>query len=100
MIQTITTFWPDSERPRYEAAARRFRHPYWDWAATPPAGESVLPKSIGGAAYVDINGPNGLQRIANPLFSYSFKPLDSAAFGFGPVSILASHLLSYPDSLK
>jgi tyrosinase len=93
LAQTIATFWPDSEKPRYEAAARRFRHPYWDWAAAPPVGESVLPKSIGGNPYVDVNGPNGLQRIANPLFSYSFKPLDASAFGFGPVSRHASPLL-------
>ena len=95
LIQTITTFWPDDQRPRYEAAARRFRHPYWDWAAAPPAGESVLPNSIGGSPFVDIEGPSGRQRIANPLFSYSFKPLDATAFGFGPVSTYASHMLGF-----
>ncbi|KAG7292970.1 hypothetical protein NEMBOFW57_003015 [Staphylotrichum longicolle] len=84
LIETIASFWPEGERERYVAAARRFRLPYWDWAATPPAGESVLPRSIGGSPFIDINGPSGQQRIANPLFSYSFKPLDSTAFGSGP----------------
>jgi tyrosinase len=94
LIETIATLWPEGERERYVAAARRFRLPYWDWAATPPAGESVLPRSIGGNPFVDINGPNGQQRIANPLFSYSFKPLDSTAFGSGPVSTHTSHVLA------
>lgn len=82
----IAALWPTAERQRYQAAARRFRIPYWDWAATPPSGQSVLPRSIGGSVYVDINGPNGLQRIANPLFSYTFKPLNTTAFGYRPVS--------------
>ncbi|KAK4034166.1 DNA-directed RNA polymerase I subunit RPA2 [Parachaetomium inaequale] len=84
LILMIATFWPESERQRYESAARRFRLPYWDWALEPPSGESVLPKSIGGNPFVDVNGPNGVQRIANPLFSYNFKPLDRTAFGSGP----------------
>jgi hypothetical protein len=82
----IATFWPDDQRQRYESAARRFRLPYWDWAVTPPSGESVLPQSIGGSPWIDVNGPNGFQRIANPLFSYNFKPLDRTAFSSGPVS--------------
>ncbi|KAK4128712.1 Di-copper centre-containing protein [Parathielavia appendiculata] len=84
LYEMIASFWPESERPRYEAAARRFRIPYWDWAAPPPPGESVLPLSIGGSPFVDVNGPNGVQRIANPLFSYNFRPLDTKAFSFGP----------------
>ncbi|SPQ18279.1 b447e784-f57a-40e5-89a7-874d54feefc1 [Thermothielavioides terrestris] len=84
LIQTIAGFWPAPERQRYQDAARRFRIPYWDWAATPPSGESVLPRSIGGSPYVDVEGPNGLQRIANPLFSYTFKPLNTTAFNYRP----------------
>lgn len=80
-IQDIASLWEDVEdRTRYQAAASNFRIPYWDWAANPPAGESVLPKSIGGSEFVDVNGPNGDQRIANPLFNYEFKPLDKADF--------------------
>lgn len=82
----IASFWNDTERPRYQAAARRFRQPYWDFAAPPPEGESVLPWSVGGSQYVDVDGPNGRQRIANPLYTYYFRPLDPDAFTFGPVS--------------
>ena len=67
-------------------AAKRFRQPYWDWALSPPTGSSVLPKSIGGSPYVDVQGPNGIQRIANPLYTYSFRPLNATAFVSGPVS--------------
>lgn len=86
LIQTIATWWPDNERDRYVEAARRFRIPYWDWAATPPRGESVFPASVGGSPFVDVDGPNGRQRIANPLFSYTFKPLNATAFDHPPVS--------------
>ncbi|KAL1844252.1 hypothetical protein VTJ49DRAFT_2309 [Mycothermus thermophilus] len=84
LYEMIASFWNETERPRYQAAAVRFRHPYWDWAAPPPHGESVLPQSIGGSSFVDIDGPNGRQRIANPLYSYMFRPLDTSAFTFGP----------------
>lgn len=59
------------------------RIPYWDWAAAPPGGESVLPLSVG-VEYVVVSGPNGNQTISNPLFSYSFKPLDTTAFHLAP----------------
>ena len=84
----IATWWPEGEtRNRYQVAAVRFRIPYWDWAAAPPSGQSVLPLSVGGSPYIDIDGPNGLQRISNPLFSYTFKPLNATAFTQPPVSM-------------
>jgi len=97
VIQLIAMLWPASERPRYERAARRFRLPYWDWAVSPPPGESVLPRSIGGSPFVDVDGPKGLQRIANPLFSYQFKLLDRTAFNSNPVSLGALASLSRSD---
>ena len=88
-IQDIASLWPNQEdRTRYQKAAANWRIPYWDWAANPPAGESVLPKSIGGSVFIDVSGPNGEQRIANPLYSYEFKPLDAADFlNTHPVSL-------------
>jgi hypothetical protein len=81
VIENIASLWPEgAERQRYQAAATNFRIPYWDWAANPPAGESVLPRSIGGNQFIDVDGPNGVQRIANPLYNYQFKPLDTSDF--------------------
>lgn len=71
-------------------AAANFRIPYWDWAAVPPAGESVLPDSVGGSPYISANGPNGIQLIANPLFSYQFKPLNSTQLPDPPVRIICN----------
>lgn len=71
-----TQFEGESERSRYIAAGERFRIPYWDWAVLPTAGESVYPKTVQ-LPSVDINGPAGLQTIANPLYSYSFHPLNT-----------------------
>ncbi|KAK3372444.1 hypothetical protein B0H63DRAFT_551021 [Podospora didyma] len=81
IIQVIATWWPEGDlRGRYQEAALRFRIPYWDWAANPSSGQSVLPLSVGGVPWVDVDGPSGVQRIENPLFSYSFRPLNSTAF--------------------
>ncbi|OAA61176.1 putative domain, di-copper centre [Niveomyces insectorum RCEF 264] len=81
LIQYIASLYPDeTTRRRYQTAAAAFRIPYMDWAARPPAGESVLPGSVGGSPFVDVSGPNGVQRIANPLYSYLFKPLNSTMF--------------------
>lgn len=86
-IQFIATLYQtENEIVRYTAAARRFRIPYWDWAFTPQAGEGVYPRSVQSPS-VDINGPSGIQTIANPLYSYLFRPFDAAKLSIPQVSI-------------
>lgn len=86
-IQFIATqFEGELERSRYVAAAQRFRIPYWDWAVLPTVGESVYPASVQSPS-VDINGPAGLQTIANPLYSYSFHPLNTTEISTPQVSM-------------
>ena len=76
MIQQIAQLYPVGPiRDKYASAAANFRIPYWDWAAIPGAGKSVFPTSVGGSPYVAVDGPVGNQTIANPLWSYQFKPL-------------------------
>ena len=88
MIQQIASLWPAGAiRDQYVAAASNFRIPYWDWAAVPPSGESSFPASIGGSPTMTVNGPNGLQSIANPLFTYQFKPLDATQLPDTPVRL-------------
>ncbi|KAK3996859.1 putative tyrosinase [Cladorrhinum sp. PSN332] len=84
LAQMIAGWWPENERRQYQEAARRFRIPYWDWASPAPSGGSVLPTSVGGSPFIDVNGPNGVQRIANPLYSYTFRPLNLTAFKQSP----------------
>jgi tyrosinase len=94
LIQQIALAWPAGPvQDQYVAAARNFRIPYWDWAAVPPAGESVLPESIGGSETMSVDGPNGQQVIANPLYSYEFKPLDPNQLPDAPVRCLPSYLI-------
>jgi hypothetical protein len=77
LIQQIAQLYPAGPtRDKYTAAAADFRIPYWDWAAVPPAGQSVFPSSVGGSPYVVVDGPVGTQTIANPLWSYQFNPLN------------------------
>lgn len=76
----------DDRRQAYAEAAENFRVPYWDFAIKPANGESVLPLSVGGSPNIEADGPNGKQTIGNPLFSYTFKPLNATAFVDYPVS--------------
>lgn len=86
IIQQIAAFWPaDSRQHQYVAAAANFRIPYWDWAAVPPTGQSVVPPSVYGSATMTVNGPNGQQVIANPLYAYHFTPLDPSQLTISPV---------------
>ncbi|KAI0402806.1 Di-copper centre-containing protein [Xylaria palmicola] len=84
IVQYIASLWPPKELDRVQKAAKRFRIPYWDWAVAPPAGESVLPLSIGGSSIMNISGPNGIQSISNPLFSFAFKPFNGSIFPDAP----------------
>ncbi|KAI0817947.1 hypothetical protein GGR55DRAFT_685409 [Xylaria sp. FL0064] len=84
IIQFIASLWPPEELDRVQNAAKRFRIPYWDWAVAPPLGQSVLPLSIGGSSTVNVSGPNGVQSISNPLFSFTFKPFNGSIFPDAP----------------
>jgi len=87
MQQIVGEFPTGSERDRYATAASTFRTPYWDWAAAPPSGQSVLPSSVGGSATVQVTTPKGTTTIKNPLFSYTFHPLNTNELPDSPVSI-------------
>lgn len=87
MIQQIASMYPaGAVRDKYVASAKNFRIPYWDWAAVPGTGKSVLPASVGGSPGIDVDGPAGVQTIANPLYSYQFQPLDPTQLPDAPVS--------------
>lgn len=97
-IQEIAQRYPTGAmRDRYSAAAVKFRIPYWDWAATRSAGEKILPDSIVQSSGINVNGPNGRQLIANPLYSYRFQPLDPAQLPNNPFNHFVE-TLRYPDN--
>jgi tyrosinase len=50
-----------------------------------PADESILPDSLQSPTIV-VSGPNGVQNISHPLYSYTFKPLNGSIFIEPPVS--------------
>ncbi|KAI0842135.1 Di-copper centre-containing protein [Hypoxylon sp. FL0890] len=80
IVQYIASLYPQDLRVRFQKAAATFRIPYWDWAAVPPDGVSVLPLIVGGSSTINISGPNGVQSISNPLFSYVFRPFNASTF--------------------
>ncbi|KAH8647567.1 common central domain of tyrosinase-domain-containing protein [Tricladium varicosporioides] len=98
LVEQIAGEYPAGPvRDRYMTAAANFRIPYWDWAAAPPTGESILPISVGGSPSINIDGPAGEQTIANPLFSYSFKPLNTNQFPDAPFNKFVE-TMRYPTS--
>lgn len=91
IVQYIASLYPAGpQRERFQQAAQTFRMPYWDWAIMPPNNQSVLPLSIGGEPDIVADGPNGPQLIANPLFTFTFKPLNPTVFPEYPVRFLQS----------
>lgn len=83
----IASMFPNTtERQLYQQAASDFRLPYWDWAMGPPPGETHFPDVFWSPTIVQ-RGPNGIQTIRNPLYAYSFHPLDEEAFIWSPVSL-------------
>ncbi|KAJ4414265.1 hypothetical protein N0V82_008047 [Gnomoniopsis sp. IMI 355080] len=78
--QYIATLYPDELRNQFETAAADCRAPYLDWAASPSPGDSILPVSVGGSPQMNVSGPAGPQIIANPLFTYEFKPPNPEVF--------------------
>ncbi|KAI1433007.1 Di-copper centre-containing protein [Xylaria sp. CBS 124048] len=84
IVQFIASLWPPEDLDRVQDAARNFRVPYWDWAVAPPAGESALPLTIGGSSTMAVSGPNGVQNISNPLFSFIFRPFNGSIFRDSP----------------
>jgi len=82
-VAAVNEFPAGALRQRYASAALTWRWPYWDWAATPAAGQSVYPASLQ-TPTVNVTGPNGTMIIANPLYSYQFHPVSSTDFYFNP----------------
>jgi tyrosinase len=72
-----------SDRDRYLAAAQNLRIPYWDWARPVSNGQHVAPDSVTSPG-ISVNLPSGPATIANPLYSYRFRPVDQRLGG--PVS--------------
>ncbi|CAG8572793.1 11162_t:CDS:2 [Dentiscutata heterogama] len=70
----IANKYPSDQKDKYVEAAKQLRHPYWDWADE---------KAIKGVPDVfitptlEINTPNGKQKVKNPLKSYTL-PVDLA----------------------
>jgi tyrosinase len=63
-----------------------WRHPYWDWAAAPSDGKSVLPSSMSSPT-ADVVMPNGTNTIANPLYAYRFHQVSMDDFYYKPVRL-------------
>ena len=90
IVAVVNEFPAGPARTRYAQAAMSWRHPYWDWAAEPSNGESVLPASMTSPT-VTVTMPNGTSTIDNPLYAYRFHPVSKEDFYFDPV-ILLTHL--------
>ncbi|KAK6428007.1 hypothetical protein LTR95_015856 [Oleoguttula sp. CCFEE 5521] len=91
IVAAVNSFPAGATRTKYAIAALSWRHPYWDWAADPPAGQSVYPSSISNPT-VTVNMPNGTNTIPNPLYSYRFHSVSRDDFYYDPWSEWTSTL--------
>ena len=96
LIQQIANGFNGTDRDRHVQAAATFRVPYWDWAAEPDGDGPVLPASVSSSEDVQVVAPNGTRSIPNPLFRYTFRPLDTDELPDAPISGWAS-TLRYPS---
>ncbi|KAK1079772.1 hypothetical protein LTR48_008002 [Friedmanniomyces endolithicus] len=83
IVDAVNEFPAGAVRQRYASVALSFRLPFWDWAATPPPGQSVYPTSVT-SPNVTVTTPNGTATIANPLYAYNFHPVTHSDFYFDP----------------
>ncbi|TVY40862.1 Tyrosinase [Lachnellula occidentalis] len=98
LVQEIAAMWPAGPvQDQYVAAGKNFRIPYWDWAAVPSDGNGVLPHIVQDSPSMSVDGPAGTQMIANPLFTYQFKPVDPKAFIYAPYNE-QNYVLRYPNN--
>lgn len=89
MVNAIAIMFPNvTERRLYQKAASNFRIPYWDWSLPAPSGETHLPDVFWSPVVLQY-GPNGIQNIRNPLYSYQFHPLDKDALIWNPVGAVS-----------
>lgn len=79
--QYIASQFSGTDRAPYQAAARDWRMPYWDWARRPSDGGPVYLPDFG-EEMINIYGPKGWQQISNPLYSYRFSTRERLAFDF------------------
>lgn len=82
-VQSVANSFPTSSRARWQAAAKNFRMPYWDWAAAPPAGGKAWPDLIS-TTYINVQTPTGAQTITNPLLRYEFHPISATDMVYNP----------------
>lgn len=67
----VANRYTGDDQQRYLAAAQPLRSPYWDWALPLTDGGEAFPSAFT-VPTVDVNTPDGMQTIANPLLSYNF----------------------------
>ncbi|KAH8880045.1 tyrosinase-domain-containing protein [Thozetella sp. PMI_491] len=96
-VQAAVQQFPESLRGRYEEAAQDFRMPYFDWAIIPPTGSSGFPAAISSAkiSVVDIDGKS--KSIDNPLYQYTFNPLNPQPQDFDDQWSQYPTTVRYPD---
>ncbi|KAK6539639.1 hypothetical protein TWF694_009845 [Orbilia ellipsospora] len=93
IMQNLASEYPaGAVRNRYQAAANRFRLPYWDWAS-----DASVPDIIGNQPQVTVEKPQGFVKINNPMMSYSFHPFSTSFFPDNPFNSWAQ-TVRQPDA--
>lgn len=79
-------------RPEYVEAANNLRIPFWDWSAVPKLPDVVSQPQV------QIEAPNGMQTVDNPLYQYKFPiQLDTKLF---PADSSDGWLSQFPQTVR
>jgi tyrosinase len=93
IIQNLATKFPQALQGKYVAAAKDFRLPYWDWASklTPD-----FPTSISSPQATVVNVDGATKNIPNPLYQFTFRPLNPSSGDFDEEWSQFPSTLRYP----
>lgn len=96
-IQKLVTQFPQAMQAKYVAAAKDIRLPFWDWASK---SSPTFPTSIS-ATQVTVTWTDGTTKaIPNPLYAFSFHPIDPSPSDFDTFWSQFQSTLRYPTRSK
>ncbi|KAF2155064.1 Di-copper centre-containing protein [Myriangium duriaei CBS 260.36] len=83
-VQNVANSYPAATKARFQAAAKNFRIPYWDWAAVPTCSGCQPYPLLVQNMYITVTTPSGSQSVLNPLFRYDFHPISANDMVYNP----------------
>jgi tyrosinase len=95
IVQDLSKEFPQALQAKYISAAEDFRLPYWDWASQ--LGPD-FPTSISSPQVTVVDTDGATKKIPNPLYQFTFRPLNPSPGDFDQDWSQFPSTLRYPKS--